>query len=163
MFLTLLLVTFAIATVVSVVVAFAFRQPVRRILARIIADDISSTWLRYLMFALFVVGISSGVRIWELEKYTTRAPGRGAEVVQLTSDRWVLEVYRTIIETLQGLAWVLLVFFVVALIAFVLVRLFELRRPGTDTPPNDSQGMQVPVREGKVNAGAPFPNTPGCK
>jgi len=39
----------------------------------------------------------------------------------------VLEVYRTIIESLQGLALVLLVFFVVALIAFVIVRAFELR------------------------------------
>jgi len=47
--------------------------------------------------------------------------------LQLTRDRWVLEVYRTIIESLQGLALVLLVFFVVALIAFVIVRAFELR------------------------------------
>ncbi len=134
MFLTLLLVTFAIATTVSVVVAAVFRRPVQRILARIIADDISSTWLRYLMFALFVVGISSGVRIWELEKYITRSPARGAEVVELTRDRWILEVYRTVIETLQGLAWVLLVFFIVALIAFVLVRMFELRRAGRNAP-----------------------------
>ena len=127
MFLTLLLVTFAIATAVSVVVAAAFRRPVQRILARIIPDDLSSTWLRYLMFATFVVGISSGVRIWELEKYITQRPVRGLEVVELTRDRWILEVYRTVIGTLQGLAWVLLIFFVVSLIAFVLVRMSELR------------------------------------
>jgi len=75
--------------------------------------------------AIYVVGISSGVRIWSLENYIT--PRSNTTPVELTRDRWVLEVYRTIIESLQGLAWVLLVFFVVALIAFVIVRAFELR------------------------------------
>ena len=46
----------------------------------------------------------------------------------MTRDRWVLEVYRTIIESLQGLAWLLLVFFAVALLAFVIVRVFELKK-----------------------------------
>ncbi len=32
------------------------------------------------------------------------------------------------IDTLQGIAWMLLVFFVVALVAYVLVRIFESRR-----------------------------------
>jgi hypothetical protein len=132
MFLTLLLVTFAVATVVSVVVARAFSKPVQAILTRVIADDISSAWRRYLMFALFVVGISSGVRIWDLEKYITKPPGKDAEIVTLTQDRWILEVYRTIIETLQGVAWVLMLFFIVALIAFILVRIAEMRRVRSD-------------------------------
>jgi hypothetical protein len=145
MFLTLLVTTFAIATAVSIVVAVAFRHPVRRILARIIADDISSAWQRYLMFALFVVGISSGVRIWDLEKYVTKAPLKDAEIVQLTQERWILEIYRTIIETLQGLAWVLLVFFVIALFAFVLVRIFELRRRKESGAASDSEYSSAPA------------------
>ena len=39
-------------------------------------------------------------------------------------------MYRTIIETLQSIAWMLLVFFVFALIAFVIMRGFELRQAG---------------------------------
>jgi large-conductance mechanosensitive channel len=132
MFLTLLIVTFVVATLVATIVARAFTKPVDQILKRIIADEISSAWRRYLMFALYVVGISSGVRIWDLEKYITKPPIKDAQVIQLTSERWVLEVYRTIIETLQGLAWVLLVFFVCALLAFVVVRLFETRRTKSD-------------------------------
>lgn len=128
MFLTLLIVTFVVATVVSCLVAFAFRRPAAQIMQRIIADDISAVWARYLMFALFVVGISSGVRIRDLEKYITKPAEEHAELVQLTSERWVLELYRTIIETLQGLAWALLVFFVCSLFAFVMVRLLELRK-----------------------------------
>ena len=133
MFLTLLIVTFIVATVVSVIVAKAFTKPVDQILKRIIADEISAAWRRYLMFALYVVGISSGVRIWDLEKYITKPPYKDAELIQLTGDRWVLEVYRTVIETLQGLAWVLLVFFVVALVAFVLVRIFEIKKQKSES------------------------------
>ncbi len=134
MFLTLLLVTFVIATLVSVLTAAAFKKPVDQILKRIIGDDIFAAWRKYLMFAIFVVGISSGVRIYDLEKYITKPALKDAEIVQLTRDRWILEVYRTIIDVLQGIAEVLLVFFIVALIAFVLVRIFELKRARTDHP-----------------------------
>ena len=51
-----------------------------------------------------------------------------AKVLALTGDRWVLEVYRTVIETLQGLAWVLLLFFLFSLMAYVVVRVFESRK-----------------------------------
>ncbi len=39
-----------------------------------------------------------------------------------------MELYRTIIGTLQGIAWMLLVFFVFALVAYVIVRAFELKK-----------------------------------
>jgi sensor histidine kinase regulating citrate/malate metabolism len=127
MFLTLLAVTFVVATIVSLIVARAFAKPIDQILKRIIADEISAAWRRYMMFALYVVGISSGVRVWDLEKYITKPDYQGGQIVELSTDRWILEVYRTIIETLQGLAWVLLIFFICALFAFVLVRIFEIK------------------------------------
>jgi ABC-type transport system involved in multi-copper enzyme maturation permease subunit len=128
MFITLLAVTFLIAVLVSFIVARMFTRPISGILNRIITDDISSAWLKYIKFAIYVVGISKGVRVWELERYIT--PGRydNARVLELTRDRWILEVYRTVIETLQGIAWMLLVFFVFALIAYVIVRIFESRQ-----------------------------------
>src|SRR5215831_5297445 len=129
MFLVLLGVTFVVALAVSGAVVRAFSPPIARILKRIIADDISEGWLQYVRFAILVVGVSAGVRVYELERYIN--PNRfnnNVEVLSLTRDRWVLEVYRTVIETLQGIAWLLLCFFAVALIAYVLVRIFELRR-----------------------------------
>jgi len=128
MFITLLAVTFVIAVLVSYIVARMFTQPINGILNRIITDDISAAWLKYIKFAIYVVGISKGVRVWDLERYIN--PGRyddKAQILELTQDRWVLELYRTIIETLQGIAWMLLVFFVFALIAYVIVRVFESR------------------------------------
>ena len=128
MFLTLLLVTFLISVLVSFLVVLLFTRPIDRILKRIIADEISDAWVKYITFGLYVVGISSGVRINALERYITRPQVKDAEIIALTFERWVLEVYRTVISVLQGLAGVLLIFFIVALIAFVVVRVFELRK-----------------------------------
>ena len=135
MFITLLLLTFLISLGVSAVVARIFAKPIEEILRRIIADAISQAWVKYLKFAIYVVGVSSGVRIWQLERYITAPQMPQGQILQLTRDRWVLEVYRTIIESLQGLAWMLLVFFIFALIAFVIVRAFELRRPKEPASP----------------------------
>jgi hypothetical protein len=126
MFLSLLGATFVIALAVSFVVARLFDASIVRILNRIIRDDISSAWHRYLTFAVLVVGLSGGVRIWELEQYIN--PAREGPPLVLNADRWTLEVYRTVIGTLQSIAWLLLVFFVVALVAYVIVRGQELRR-----------------------------------
>ena len=129
MFISLLVVTLFIALSVAVIVSWVFNKPVSNILNRIIADEISSAWVKYLKFAIIVVGISSGVRIYDLERYITpQAYDKDAKILILTSERWILEVYRTIIETLQGIAWLLLVFFAVALIAYVFVRMSELKR-----------------------------------
>jgi hypothetical protein len=127
MFLTLLVVTFAIAVAASSFVARLFDKPIASILRRIIAEELSAAWHRYIKFAMFVAGISGGVRIWELEKYITPR-GKDGEIIVLNHDRWVLEVYRTIIGTFQSVVWLLLVVFVVALIAFVMVRGSEIRQ-----------------------------------
>ena len=131
MFITLLIITFVISFVVSSIVVLFFNKPLDKILARIISDEISKAWLKYLKFAIYVTGISSGVRIDDIEKYITRPMLEHAEIVQLTAERWILEVYRTVIGTLQGIAWMLLVFFVFALIAYVIVRAFELKKAKT--------------------------------
>ena len=132
MFITLLAVTFAIALATSLTIVRLFRTPIRMILDRVVSAELSGAWHRYLDFAVVVVGVSGGVRIWELEKYIT-ARSKEAEVVVLNADRWVLEVYRTLIGTMQSAAWLLLVFFIFALIAYVIVRGFELRR-GSNPP-----------------------------
>jgi hypothetical protein len=126
MFFTLLLVTFALAIVVSFGVVKIFDKPISRIFSRIIQDAISSAWHRYVTFAAYVVGISGGVRIYQLERYVS-SPHKDTQVLELTAERWTLEVYRTIIETLQAIAWMYLIVFIFALIAYVIVRGFELK------------------------------------
>src|SRR5262249_38713804 len=113
---------------VSFVAARIFDRPIATILRRLVSDELSGAWHRYAIFAIYVVGVSGGVRVWELEKYVNPR-GKDTPPIVLNGDRWTLEVYRTVIETLQSIAWMLLVFFMAALIAYVVVRGFELRRP----------------------------------
>lgn len=130
MFLSLLLVTFLVALGVSALTVRLFAPSIDGILKRVISDTISIAWLKYLTFAIYVVGISKGVRIYDLERYVNPErwqPELGGGPLVLNANRWILEVYRTIIESLQGIAWLLLVFFVFALIAYVIVRGLELR------------------------------------
>jgi len=121
MVLSLLMVTFLIAVAVSFGVAMLFRGSLRTILNRILSPELAGAWNRYITFAIYVVGISGGVRIWEIEKYITPRTENEAPIV-LNSDRWLLESYRTVIATLQSTAWMLLVVFAVTLIAVVIVR-----------------------------------------
>ena len=126
MFLSLLVVTFAIALLVSFGVARMFSGSIRRILDRIVAQDLAGAWHRYVLFALYVVGVSGGVRIWSLEQYINPRDPKSPPLV-LTADRWTLEIYRTVIQTMQSVAWLLLVVFVCLLIAYVIARGQELR------------------------------------
>jgi hypothetical protein len=130
MFFSLLIVTFLISVAVCTIIALIFARPVNRIMHRIIPEDISAAWVKYMLFAIYVVGISGGVRVYQLERYIT-APGKDEVVLTLTRDRWIIEVYRTVIESLSSMAWMLLVFFVFALIAFVVVRGLELKHRDT--------------------------------
>ena len=135
MFFTLLLVTLLVSALVAFISARAFNTPINNILNRLIDDTIANAWARYMKFAIYVVGISGGVRIYALERYIMpqqypKLDG-GSENMQpfeLTTERWVLEIYRTIIESLQSIAWMLLVFFVISLGMYVLVRIAEMRR-----------------------------------
>jgi hypothetical protein len=126
LFLTLLLVTFGVALLVSFLVTRLFSASLRRILDRIVAPDLAGAWHRYLVFALYVVGVSGGVRIWSLEQYVNPRDAKTPPLV-LTPDRWTLELFRTVIETLQSAAWMLLVAFAVLLVAYVVARGMEQR------------------------------------
>ncbi|KRW75219.1 hypothetical protein ACYCGP_13865 [Stutzerimonas nitrititolerans] len=127
MFIWLLVVTLAVSALVCFIATRFFDKPIGSILTRLVSEELSFAWHRYITFAIYVVGISGGGRIWALERYITPNTEE-ASVVQLNTARWTLEVYRTIVETLQGIAWMLLVFFIFALIAYVIVRGFELRQ-----------------------------------
>jgi len=125
-FLLLLVVTLAIAVFVSGLVIFFFRKSVDKIFMRLIGEEIAVAWRKFLIFALFVVGVSSGVSIWKLERFILPETEGVARPV-LTAEFWGLEIYRTIIQTLGGMAWALLIFFLVALVAFVIVKKKETK------------------------------------
>jgi hypothetical protein len=123
-----------IAFAVATLVVFIFNKPIDSILRQVLPDELSPAWAKYLRFALYVVGIGGGVRVWALEKYMIAQEPYNT-IVQLTPERWMLELYETIIGTLQSTTILLLVFFVFALIAVVIVRIFERRGTKSQAPP----------------------------
>ncbi|UWZ85301.1 hypothetical protein [Occallatibacter riparius] len=131
MIIKLLVVTFFLSLVVACLVAWLFRKSISAIMSRIIHESLSTAWVRYMMVAIVVVGVSGGVRPWDYEKYIT--PLKDQPLPVLNSDRWILEIYRTVIGTAQAEVWMLLVFFVFALISYVLVRNAELRQGKVQT------------------------------
>ena len=157
MIILLFITTFIIAFAVASIVVFIFNKPIDGILKRVVTPDISPAWAKYLRFAIYVVGIGGGVRVWDLEKYLTLQEPY-TEIVQLTPARWLLEIYQTVIGTLQSTAMVLLVFFVFALIAVVMVRLFETRVASQNR--NAEMITFQDQGEERSNLGQPLP-TPG--
>ncbi|MDW8480263.1 MAG: hypothetical protein RML12_11290 [Xanthomonadales bacterium] len=126
--LTLLLPILLVAVLVSSLVARLFDRQVGSVLARLVGEPLHRAWQRYVVFAIYVVGISSGV---ELDKIEACLPPSvpGGEQAPLTLDwaRIALELYRTAIQALQGIAWMLLLVFLVLLIAWAIVRSSELK------------------------------------
>ncbi len=114
----LMIGTFAIALFTSFIVAAFFNKPIKGILKRIINEDLFIAWHKYMIFAIYVVGVSSGVNIWNLERYLNPeyySPDK-TEILNLNMARWILEMYRAIIGSLSGLAWLLLAFFIICLV-----------------------------------------------
>jgi len=130
MFVFLLIVVFVVAFAVSTTIVLIFDKPIRQLLNKVIPEDVSSAWTRYVKLAIYVVGISGGVRIWALERYISKRSATD-ELLQLSRERWIIEIYETIIGTLQSVVWLLLVFFVFSLIAYVITRAIESRRVKT--------------------------------
>ena len=120
MIINLLVITLLLSLVVAGLVAWFFRKPISTIMNRIVGDPLASAWVRYVMVAIMVVGVGGGVRPWDYEKYIT--PVKDQPLPVLNADRWILELYHTAIGTAQAITWMLLVFFVFALIAYVLLR-----------------------------------------
>jgi|SRR6185436_17709223 len=127
MFVFLLTVVFVVALAVSATIVVIFDKPIRQLLNKVIPEDVSAAWTRYVKLAIYVVGISGGVRIWALERYISKRSATD-ELLQLNRERWIIEIYQTIIGTLQSVVWLLLVFFVFSLIAYVITRAIESRR-----------------------------------
>src|SRR6185503_9651042 len=121
MFLSLLAVTLVVATAVSTLIVLVFDRPAGAILRHLVGESLSRPWHLYLRFAVLVTGISCGAPVWNLEKYVVPRD-KESQALVLDAERWVLEVYRTLVDTAQGAAGCLFVFFLVALAAYVILR-----------------------------------------
>jgi hypothetical protein len=122
MFVALLIVTFLLALVISLGIAWVFTKPLELVLQRLVKTELTSAWSRYLRFTMIVIGVSSGTRIQPLERYIN-APSWTKETLKagLTQEYWAAELYHTVSDSIVGIAWLLLLFVVIGIIAFIML------------------------------------------
>jgi len=108
-------------------------QPTEKILNRITSsDEISRAWLKFVKFAIYVAGVSGGVKLTEkdIEEFLTiieRDTGRVNPFTYMYMlSRIALEICMAVIGALRGIFWFLAYFFIALAIAFIIVRAIEL-------------------------------------
>jgi ABC-type xylose transport system permease subunit len=124
MVIAIFLTSVVLAFGVSFGVARLAKDVMEALLRRFISQELSEAVTRYMGFAVMVVGVASGSRVRLLEDFVG-APvyNRDALNAQLTPEVWVAAMYHTVLESLEGVAWL---FILVALI--LLAALFVIRK-----------------------------------
>jgi len=112
MFISFLIANLLVAILVCAVIALPFRSSLLKYLKSRFSEEASVVWARYLVLAIFIIGISVGTRVWDLEKFVS-----STDSIVLTPDLAALEIYKTTIATLQIVATLLFVILVVAWIS----------------------------------------------
>ncbi|HJV05710.1 MAG TPA: hypothetical protein VJ642_00125 [Chromobacteriaceae bacterium] len=128
MFFALFGATVIVALATSLAAARFFDVAVNKILQKTLGPDLTEAWRKYIYFAIFVAGLSGGVRQWELEKYLPPAPGKGSGAMELTGARWLLEIFNTLTEALRSIALIMLMFFLCAMMAYVIAQALARRQ-----------------------------------
>ena len=147
MFIILFAVSFVIALALSMTVAWISREAIDSVLGRFVTDHIVRTGFeKYIRLAIVVVGISGGTRVRALEEYIS-APvwTKPTMEASLTQEFWVMELYRTVLGTLEGIVGLLLLCIFLALIAPIIVRKFKTETPKT-------VGQEKPLDPGRTVA-----------
>ena len=127
-FIAMLIGLLVLAIIITAVVVACFRKPIQGIFNRLIGEPLAGAWVQFLTFALYVVGFSCAVNSYRIENYVIQR-NQGDMLAPLNLRTAVLEAYHTTEAVLGGLAWTLTSFFIVALIAYIIVRAFELKQP----------------------------------
>ena len=138
MFLILLVAEVIVSLGISWYIVRILSQSIEKILNRITSDETSRAWLKFVKFAIYVAGVSGGMRLTEkdIEEPSMRImeigfAGLDSRMYMYVVSRLALEICEAVIGALRGIFWFLAYFFIAAAIAFVIVRVIELIKSKT--------------------------------
>ncbi len=123
MVIAIFLVSVLLALGVSYGVARLARDVIEAVLQRFVSRQISEAFAKYLGFAIVVVGVASGSRVRLLEDFMG-APAYNREGLnaQLTQEVWVAAMYHTIVDSLEGIAWLFVIMALILLAALFIIK-----------------------------------------
>ena len=151
MFIALFGASFVLALALSATIAWLSREALDTILRRFVVDPVvRSGFAKYIRFAIVVVGISNGTRVKAFQEYISAAEwNKPALQAALTQEFWTLELYRTVMGTLEGVAGLLLLCTFLALIAPAVLRMLKVEPPknlGPQEKPREPDRRVVSLR-----------------
>ncbi|MFC0118501.1 hypothetical protein [Pseudoalteromonas xiamenensis] len=126
MFYALLVAMFSVGLIISFIASRLFRRPIHAVIESIVGEHLSAAWSKFMTFALYVVGISASFNLYFLEQQLMPAT-ENFTPPELTPARLMLELFRSCLDALQGITWVMLMFFCFSLIAFALGKMLKPR------------------------------------
>lgn len=119
----LFVVSFLLALALSYGVSKLCKDAVEAIANHFLARNISAGAARYLQLAIILVGVSSGTRVRLLEDYISAPAYYKPELAaQLTPELWAIALYHTVVDTLLGVAWLLVAFALIAMFVVIAIR-----------------------------------------
>jgi len=146
MVLALFILSIALAFAVSYGVSKLCRDVAEVVLNRFFARNVSFLTAKYLQFIVVFVGVSCGTRIRLLEDYIgAPAWNRTDLAAQLTPEVWALALYHTAIQSLEGIAWLVLLFGLLFVTALMGIRRSNLRWLLSDRELEKDQEAKEPV------------------
>ena len=139
----LVVIPLVCAIVISFCVVKVFNKPVSAIFTRIIPDAISASFTKYVRYATYFFGISGGLighlaevympdTYWSELALESQTSGLDDEfVTEFRDNLWITMIYGLIMirisGTLHAIAQMYLVLFVVVVIAYITVKIIELK------------------------------------
>jgi hypothetical protein len=124
MFLALFAASFLLSLSISALLVWLFSKPIDDFLHRFLIDPmICAAWSKYVRFAIIAVGVSTGTQVSAFQDYVS-APSytKAAIAAQVTQEFWALQLYKTVTSTLIGLAWLMLAFCVMTVVAKMIIK-----------------------------------------
>jgi ABC-type xylose transport system permease subunit len=123
MFVLLFLVTLVVAFGVSYGIAKGSQHPMESVLHHFFAPHISAAFAKYLQLAIVLVGVCAGTRVRALQEHISATDyNKHAMLDQMTQEFWVMELYRTVIASFEGILWLIFLFALTVVVAVVIMR-----------------------------------------
>lgn len=124
MFPAFLVVPPIVAAIISFCVVKVFEKPIAAILSRIITDEVSRFFVKYVKLTTYLVGISRGIRIFQLYE-DMRKLNAGSQDFDWIEILWMSGIYGTIIGTLQAIVHIYLWLFLLLSLLYIMVKVLE--------------------------------------
>jgi len=128
---TLIISCTLLSLLVSIIAMFFFSKPIRVMVSSILPDELATAWSTFMRYMIVVIGVGGGVRIYNYEKYLDTGAADHVPV-PLTSGRWALELYDTLLNTLSSIGWLVFWLFAIVMIAYVILKVRERKKTSTE-------------------------------